>query len=194
MAERRAGLSAAERDRCARAACARVLALPALVVARARAAAAGKAPCLSGYVGIHGELDPAEALAAARAAGFIVALPRIDTTSPPWLRFHEATAEDLAPGPHGLSEPLPSWPEIAVEDLDVMLVPGLAFDAAGGRLGHGGGYYDAAGRRLRSASGVMIGFAFDFQIVERCPTDAHDVAVDVVVTDARVLAAGGQAP
>ena len=73
-----------------------------------------------------------------------------------------------------------------------MLVPGLAFDAAGGRLGHGGGYYDAAGRRWREAAraGVLVGLAFDFQVVDRRPVDERDVAVDFVVTDRRTIAAG----
>jgi len=191
MAERRVGLSVAAREACAREACALLLALPALEAARTRGAAVGRAPCLTGYVGLRGELDPARALDAARASGFVVALPRIDTEWPPRLRFHRAAgAHELAPGPHGLTEPLPTCPEVAIEDVDVMLVPGLAFDGAGRRLGHGGGYYDAAGRQLREAAraGVLVGFGFDFQVVERCPADERDVAMDFVVTELRTLA------
>jgi 5-formyltetrahydrofolate cyclo-ligase len=189
MAERRVALSATERDACAQAAVARLMALPAL--ARPPRAAA----MLSAYVAIRGELDPAGALEAARAAGFGVALPRIDTSWPPQLRFHRATGPaDLCDGPHGLTEPVASCPEVPLEEIDVMLVPGLAFDAAGRRLGQGGGYYDGAGRDLRerrAAAGrppaVLIGFAYDFQIVETCPADERDVAVDLVVTERRVL-------
>ena len=197
MAERRGGLSAAERDGCARAVCARLLALPALAAARARGVAQGRAACLTGYVGIRGELEPAPALEAARASGFVVALPRIVVTAPARLRFHcVAGAHLLADGPYGRTEPLSTCPEVAIEDIDVMLVPGLAFDAAGGRLGHGGGYYDAAGRRWREAAraGVLVGLAFDFQVVDRCPVDERDVAVDFVVTDRRTIAAGTGAP
>lgn len=189
MAERRGGLSAAERDACARAAALRLLELPALEPRRAGA-------CLTGYVAIRGELDPAGALEAARAAGFAIALPRIDTQWPPRLRFHRASGpEELCDGPHGLTEPLPSCPEVAVEDIDVMLVPGLAFDAAGRRLGHGGGYYDGAGRDLRERcpTALLIGIGYDFQIVETCPADERDVAVDLVVTERRVLDARGAA-
>jgi 5-formyltetrahydrofolate cyclo-ligase len=191
MAERRGGLSGPEREACARAAAMRLLALPAL-------ARRPKTPaCLSGYVAIRGELDPVIALDAARAAGFVVALPRIDAPWPPRLRFHRAAGPaDLCDGPHGLTEPVASCPEVPIEEIDVMLVPGLAFDAAGRRLGQGGGYYDGAGRDLRerrSAAGrpssVIIGFAYDFQIVETCPADEHDVAVDLVVTEHRVLEA-----
>jgi 5-formyltetrahydrofolate cyclo-ligase len=197
MAEQRGCLSASERDQAARAVFARLWALPPVEAARARAAS-GEAACLSGYVATRGEVDPAAALDAARAVGLAVALPRIDTTSPPRLRFHRTRGvADLGDGPYGLTEPLPTCPEVAVEDVDIMLVPGLAFDACGRRVGHGGGYYDAAGRRLREArrpahrrAGVMIGLAYEFQIVEACPVEEHDVAVDFVVTERRVLSAG----
>ena len=187
MAERRLGLPEVERATCARAAAERLLALPELEASRAG--------CLSGYVAIRGELDPAAALEGARAAGFVVALPRIDARWPPHLRFHRVTGQaDLGDGPHGLTEPLASCPEVPVEGIDVMLVPGLAFDAAGRRLGHGGGYYDGAGRALQAPRpagarppGVMIGLAYDFQIVDVCPAGDDDVAVDVVVTETRVL-------
>ncbi|HSZ82213.1 MAG TPA: 5-formyltetrahydrofolate cyclo-ligase, partial [Polyangia bacterium] len=173
MAERRDGLPLTERQACARAAAARLLGLPALGAGR------GISGCVSGYVAIRGELDPAEALAGARAAGFIVVLPRIDTRVPPHLCFHEATGSDaLVDGPHGLREPPAACAEVPVEGIDVMLVPGLAFDAAGRRLGYGGGYYDAAGRALRERrpASLLVGFAYDFQIVDACPTDARDVA------------------
>jgi 5-formyltetrahydrofolate cyclo-ligase len=192
MAERRAGLSAGERDACSRAAVARLLALPAWGAARARAAG-GAVTTVSGYVAIRGELDPAAALEAARVAGLAVALPRIDTRWPPRLRFHVTRGrQDLTDGPYGLTEPLTSCPEVEVEDLDLMLLPGIAFDAAGHRVGTGGAYYDDAGRRLRAkgAAALMIGVAYDFQIVERCPTEEHDVAVDLVVTESRVLGRG----
>jgi len=191
MAERRAGLPAPEREACARAAVTRLMALSAL------ARRPDPPACFSGYVAIRGELDPASALEGARAAGYVVALPRIDASWPPRLRFHRVSGPtDLCDGPHGLTEPVASCPGIALEEIDVMLVPGLAFDGAGRRLGQGGGYYDGAGRDLRerrSAAGrlpaVLIGFAYDFQVVDTCPADERDVAVDLVVTERRVLEA-----
>jgi 5-formyltetrahydrofolate cyclo-ligase len=194
MAEQRARLSASERDAHARAAVGLFLALPVFEKACVRVASSGLgAASLCGYVSIRGELDPAGALAAARAAGLAVALPRVDTAWPPRLRFHRTRGDaDLADGPYGLTEPLPSCPELAVEDLDILLVPGLAFDAGGRRIGYGGGYYDDVGRRLRESGrpGLRIGFAHDFQVIDRCPSDERDVAVDLVVTESRVLDPG----
>ena len=102
-------------------------------------------------------------------------------------RFDQGAA--LARGPLGIFEPAsPEW----VESVDVVLVPGLAFDAQGGRLGLGGGYYD----RILSALGdapVRIGVAFDFQVVSRVPVDMHDAGVDAVVTETRCLRCGSRA-
>jgi 5-formyltetrahydrofolate cyclo-ligase len=192
MGERRGRLSAEERGACTREAVQRLLALPHLGSIRARSGrtSAGRPACVTGYVAIRGELDPAAALDEVRRDGTLVALPRINTVWPPQIRFHRTdTSADLGPGPYGLTEPLPSCPEVPIDAVDLMIVPGLAFDAQGRRLGQGGGYYDDAGRRMREArrGGVMIGFAFDFQVVDRCPADDGDVAVDLVITDQRVL-------
>src|SRR5204862_546352 len=81
----------------------------------------------------------------------------------------------------GLSEPPDTAPEIAARDLAVMIVPGLAFDAAGRRLGFGGGYYDGVIDDARAGGAAVIGFAYDFQIVDRVPAGPDDRGVAVVV-------------
>lgn len=185
MSAARAALSESERQRRSEAASARLLALPEL------AALAGAGPkTLAGYVAAKGEIDPAPALEAAAVAGATVALPRVAPEAPR-LRFHRADAGPLRPGSFGISEPAAAAPEIAPDELDVVIVPGLAFDGEGRRLGFGGGYYDgmfgASGAGKRPA---LIGLCYDFQIVTRCPAGDGDVPVDLVVTDARVLRPG----
>lgn len=162
------------------AACAQLLALPEL----AGLGGAG-AKTVAGYVAARGELDPAPVLTAAAANGAVVALPRV-ATGAPRLRFHRADAGPLRPGRFGLREPAATAPEISVDELDVVIVPGLAFDAEGRRLGFGGGYYDGA-FGASSKRAALIGLCYDFQIVERCPAGDGDVPVDLVVTDAGVL-------
>jgi len=181
MSAARAALSENERRARSEAASRRLLALPEL-------AQSGAGPkTLAGYVGVKGEIDPAPALAAVAAAGAAVALPRVAPEAPR-LRFHRADAGLLAPGPFGIDEPAAAAPEITPDELDVVIVPGLAFDAEGRRLGFGGGYYDgmfgALGPGKRPA---LIGLCYDFQIVARCPAGDGDVPVDLVVTDVRVL-------
>jgi 5-formyltetrahydrofolate cyclo-ligase len=110
--------------------------------------------------------------------------------TPPRLRFHVIGPDvRLQAGRFGLSEPPATAPELRAGDMAVMLVPGLAFDAAGRRVGFGGGYYDGVIDEARAGGAAVIGFAYDFQIVDRCPAGADDRAVDSVVTDARVIEA-----
>ena len=76
--------------------------------------------------------------------------------------------------------------------IDLMILPGLAFDRQGHRLGYGGGYYDEAAGVLRAAGrGFLVGVAYDFQIVDHCPAGAGDVGVDCVVTEREVVRCAG---
>jgi len=80
----------------------------------------------------------------------------------------------------GYREPPDDAPELGLEEFDLVLVPGLAFDLAGGRLGRGAGFYD---RLLtdRPSSVRLVGVGFDFQLVERLPREPHDVRLDGVL-------------
>jgi 5-formyltetrahydrofolate cyclo-ligase len=106
-----------------------------------------------------------------------VAWPRVDGAA---LRLHVGPSSGLAPGYAGLLEPPADWPEVGPESLALLLVPGLAFDAGGARLGQGGGFYD---RLLGDIHGLRVGVCYAVQRVARVPTLAHDVHVDVVVSD-----------
>jgi len=186
MGARRAALPENERRARSEAASARLLGLPELA-----SLGAGDGPrTIAGYVAAKGEIDPAPALATAAAAGAVVALPRVDSAGPR-LRFHRADAGPLVPGAFGLLEPAATAPEVPIDALDVIIVPGLAFYSEGRRVGFGGGFYD---RTFGARGGAtLVGFTYDFQVVPRCPAGDGDVPVDVVVTDARELrpAAGG---
>jgi 5-formyltetrahydrofolate cyclo-ligase len=117
-----------------------------------------------------------------------VVYPRV-TAGQPRLRFHwVAGPDDLQPGAYGILEPQEACPEVAAGDLDVILLPGLAFDPAGGRLGYGGGYYDEVGGLVRrEGRALLVGVGYDFQVVDRCPAGEDDVGIDRVVTEARVV-------
>lgn len=91
----------------------------------------------------------------------------------------------------GVSEPENlEW--IDAESVKFFVVPGLAFDSFGGRVGHGGGYYD---RILQGVAKEVFkaGLAFDFQIFERIPVSAGDVGMDVVITEKWVFRSAGSA-
>src|SRR5512143_2594301 len=146
MLAARRDLSAEGRAEASRAIAARVTALPAFAAARTVAV----------YRPMGAEVDTA--LGAAKR----VAWPRI-AGGAPGLDFAACFPAELVPGPRGTLAPPPGAPEVPSASLDLVLVPGLAFDAAGRRLGRGGGFYDSA---LAAVAGraLLVGLAFDCQI------------------------------
>jgi 5-formyltetrahydrofolate cyclo-ligase len=95
--------------------------------------------------------------------------------------------EELVPARFGLLEPDPNRMRVASpNEADVIIVPGVAFDREGRRVGFGGGYYD----RLLSGNGALaVALSYEGQLVEKAPVDAHDVPVDVIVTERAIYRA-----
>ncbi|MBW2993077.1 5-formyltetrahydrofolate cyclo-ligase [Candidatus Woesearchaeota archaeon] len=91
--------------------------------------------------------------------------------------------QNLKKGSFGILEPkkIERFPE---ERIKMVLVPGIAFDTRGYRLGYGKGYYD---RFLKNSNAVKIGLAYDFQIVNNVPEEKHDVKVDCIITEKRII-------
>ena len=136
-----------------------------------------------GFSAIQKEADPAEILGSARASGKRVGLPRVVDEL---LELHEfADVSELEEGAFGVLEPKVGAPVIAASEVDLVIVPGLAFDGRGQRLGYGRGFYDRLLPQMTSA--FRVGFAYDFQIVMELPAEPHDVPLHAVVTDQRVL-------
>jgi 5-formyltetrahydrofolate cyclo-ligase len=123
-----------------------------------------------------------------RRRGARVAYPGIDPeTRNMALRFvHDPDAMDEQG--FGFREPSGSDPEASPGDLDAIVVPALAVDPRGHRIGYGAGYYDRTLPRFAPAATTVV-VAFDFQLVPEVPSTEGDVAVDWIVTDARALRA-----
>lgn len=103
---------------------------------------------------------------------------------------------ELLPGMWGILEPPQQrWrepgKEIAPEQLDCVMVPGVAFDRNGGRLGNGAGYYDRLLTSVR-ADAVLMGICFESQLVGQVVMDTHDVAMDIVITEKTLYAGKGR--
>jgi len=103
---------------------------------------------------------------------------------------------ELVPGMCGILEPPQQrWgelgKEIAAEQLDCIMVPGVAFDQNGGRLGNGAGYYDRLLKSVRTDA-VLIGVCFESQLVEQVVIEAHDVVMDFVMTERALYAGKGR--
>jgi 5-formyltetrahydrofolate cyclo-ligase len=111
------------------------------------------------------------------------ALPAFDGTTQSYSARRVTNLEtDIFPGKFGVSEPVSGCPEIPLNRFDLTLVPGMAFDLNGHRLGRGKGYYD---RILPAISGIKCGVAYAFQLLEKIPAEAHDAQMDFIVTPAR---------
>lgn len=136
-----------------------------------------EAKAVLAYAPIRGEVDLAAVVETLRTRGLVIAYPRVEPEGELTIRPH-AAGQPLEAGFRGIPEP--SSPPMAWSDLDVALVPGVAFDRAGRRLGYGGGYFD---RALGDFEGTKVGIAFSCQIVEEVPSEPHDVPMDLVVTE-----------
>lgn len=136
------------------------------------------------YAATGSEVPTAGLFADLRAAGKRVAFPRLEGDD---IELREVGAwSDLAPGRLGVLEPSPSCPHVAPADVDVWLVPGVAFSRGGERLGRGGGHYDRLLARARPGA-ARVGVCFAPQVVDRLPTEAHDVVMQWLLTDAGIV-------
>ena len=98
---------------------------------------------------------------------------------------HLKSWEELSIGSYGILEPrIEKIRKTNVDDIELIIVPGVAFDEKGNRLGHGKGYYD---RMLKNASAPIVALAFEFQIIENIPVAEHDRPVDMIITEERII-------
>ena len=120
-------------------------------------------------------------------AGKTVAAPRVDRSARMLRPLQILDLDrDIEAGYRGIPEPRSHCAAIALETVDWVLVPGLAFDLSGRRLGYGGGYYDRLLPLLPSAAPRVAG-AFEAQVISAVPAAPHDIAVDCIVTEQRML-------
>lgn len=142
-----------------------------------------RAQRIAGYAAVRGEADPSGALEAAEANGKAIYLPRVTNHKglvfEPW---HLGAA--MRNNRFGIPEPEPGNRSAAADTLDLVIVPLVAFDATGTRIGSGAGYYDRAFAFRRAAPRPLLaGFAYAFQECPTLPRAAWDVPLDLIVTE-----------
>ena len=135
---------------------------------------------VSGFAAIRDEINPAELMSWLHAEGFRLALPVMIAKGQPLLLRSYAPGDAMEAAQWGIAEPMADKPEV---EPDVVLVPLLAFDARGRRLGYGAGFYDRTLAKLRARKKVTaVGIAYDELEVDAVPHDSYDQPLDWVLT------------
>lgn len=138
---------------------------------------------LAGYMPIRSEINPLPAMAEAAAHG-PVGVPVIQAEAAPLLFARWEPEMPMVSGPFGAR--IPAEPEYF--EPEILIVPLVAFDASGGRLGYGGGFYDRTLETLRARRATLaIGFAYAAQEAEGLPLEPTDQTLDMIVTETRIL-------
>jgi 5-formyltetrahydrofolate cyclo-ligase len=140
---------------------------------------------VSGFSPLKSEINPVPLMRAFAAAGAQLALPVVMGKGKPLTMRAWTFGAPLASGVWGIREPPPEAPEVFP---DVLIVPLLAFDRAGQRIGYGAGYYDMTIARLRGMKKVTaIGVAYAAQEIAQVPVTPRDAALDLVLTEREVI-------
>jgi len=173
-----------------------VLSRRARVAPNERAAAAGRvaeavassaefagAEAVLGYASFGDELPTDPTMEAVLSAGKRLLLPYVDGQR--LCAAEVASIADLAPGYRGIREPVARKP-VDLTVAGIVLVPGVAFDERGGRLGYGGGFYDGLLSEFPREI-PRVGLCFEQQVVEDVPVGDADEPVDIVITEARLI-------
>ena len=178
MRARRRALTQQEQERASLAAAARVRALAPYRQARS----------VMAYMACRGELDLTPVLLDVLAQGRTLLLPRCE--APGVMTARRITAlTQLSAGAYGVMAPGADCEAACPEEIDLILVPGTAFDRTGGRLGQGGGYYD---RFLAGTKALRVGVCHDFALADRVPAQAHDVRMNCIISPGGTICTGGK--
>jgi 5-formyltetrahydrofolate cyclo-ligase len=140
---------------------------------------------VSGFMPLKTEINPLPLMRALADAGARLALPVVAGKGKPLIMRAFAFGEELASGVWGIREPKPEAPEVFP---DILLVPMLAFDRSGQRVGYGAGYYDMTIAALRARKPVTtVGIAYAEQEVAEVPSTPRDARLDLVLTEHEII-------
>jgi 5-formyltetrahydrofolate cyclo-ligase len=144
----------------------------------------GRADMVGLYAPIHNEVDTSEVLKVLLASRRAALYPAVTGDVMEFRRVLDAGM--LRRGTFGIPEPDASCEVIDPDLADLIVVPGIAFDTAGKRIGYGKGFYDRALHHLEG-KGKLVGFCYDCQVVEAIAGEPHDVTMDLLITEKRVI-------
>jgi len=140
------------------------------------------------YVNNNNEVTTRNILTRTHAYNKIIVLPAFNTeTFAMTLMKVDALEKDLTAGPRGIVEPNPDRCKVVpIERIDIAIIPAVALDEKGGRIGCGEGYYDRLIPNLAITT-RKVALAFEEQIIQQVPIESHDKHVDIIITDKRII-------
>ena len=145
------------------------------------------------YVSFRSEVDTRNYLNDIIQLGKKLVLPLVDTRHKVLKLYEINSPDELKPGYMGILEPgVLRYRRCSLKDIDLVIIPGTGFDPKGNRLGYGGGYYDRLlsmeARELAEIDHITtVALAFEEQIGEEIPSEPHDIKVDMIITDERII-------
>lgn len=138
------------------------------------------------FASFRTEVDTSEMIKSSLLSGKRVILPKVDKDRHELLLYEIRDFGELAPGYMGIPEPPFQERRMSINDADIVIIPGAGFDASGNRIGYGGGYYDRLLSGLQKQSPV-IAPAYEEQVVDSITSEPHDIRVQMIVTDRRLI-------
>ncbi|MCX8196882.1 MAG: phosphoribosylglycinamide formyltransferase [Candidatus Micrarchaeota archaeon] len=144
-----------------------------------------KAGCVLLYASKGSEVHTSDIIRSALSLGKKVVLPVTNLEKHELELYQIGSIEELVPGAFGIPEPpRAERKRVSPQEIELAVIPGISFDMRGYRIGYGKGYYD---KLLPQIKGKKVGLAYEIQIMDKIPNEAHDIAVDIIVTEERVI-------
>jgi len=138
------------------------------------------------FASFRTEVDTAELIKASLSAGKHVVLPKVKKDTQELLLYEITDFGQLSPGYMNIPEPVVQDVQMSINDVELVIIPGAGFDISGSRIGFGGGYYDRLLAGLQKPVPV-IAPAYEEQVVDSLPSEPHDIRVQMIVTDSRLI-------
>lgn len=140
------------------------------------------------YISYNNEVHTHEMIQESINKGKTIAVPVIQNNNQTLTISKLSSWKNLTKGPYNILQPKKeSIQKLNINDLDLIIIPGVGFDLKGHRIGHGTGYYDKLLKNFHHTPPPFIGLAFELQILEEIPVEQHDIPVNKIVTEKRVI-------
>lgn len=149
---------------------------------------------LFSFVSFKSEIDTHDIIKQSLASGKKVYIPRVEKHGMEF--YHIYNLDGLIPSKFGVPEPTQDPDNLFSQDTvsdnmaaynNIMIVPGLAFDYQGNRIGYGAGYYDKYLHVHKNVNFYKVALAYDFQLIDKINAEAHDIGVDMIITPSRII-------